>query len=104
MKPENYIFFSVLMYAVLVAALRAFAGTWQLPFFWIVLGLQVVIGVIGGKQLDPDLIAERMKPRGKDQDPHAQKILGVLFVLQMAVAALDVGRWHIADNIPMPLQ
>jgi protein-S-isoprenylcysteine O-methyltransferase Ste14 len=104
MNPQNYIFISVLMYAVLVPVIAAIAGTWQLPFFWIALALQLLIGVIGGKKLDPELIAERLKPKGKDQDPYAQLILGICFVLQFGLAALDVGRWHVADNIPMPLQ
>ena len=59
MKPENYVLISVLMYAGLVALVIALGRTWQLPFFWTVLGLQIIIGVIGGKKLDPDLIADR---------------------------------------------
>src|SRR6185437_9530871 len=81
----------------------AIAGTWRLPFFWAVFGSQLIICFLGIGMLDPDLIAERLRPRGKDEDPHARMVLSIILPACIFLAAADVGRWHIS-YIPTWLQ
>jgi len=80
------------------------AGTLNLPFFWAVFAVQVVFALVCFIVLDPELIAERLHPKGKDEDPHAQKILGALGVLLFIVAALDAGRFHFSNNVPVAVR
>jgi len=104
MNPRNYVVISILIYAVQVVVVRLIAGTWNLPFFWAAMLVQVVLGFWATAKLDPELLDERFKPKGKDEDPYGSAILTVFFVLQLAIAALDVGRLHIADTVPIALQ
>lgn len=92
------------MYGILAAITFLAAGRWDLPFFWIVFASQAVLGLIGMFTIDQDLISERIRPRGKDQDPYGPAILSVLFLLTLILAALDVGRWHISDHLPPSIQ
>jgi len=53
---------------------------------------------------DPGLLSERFRPKGKDSDPITRPLLTVLFVIHQSLAALDVGRLHISDRVPLILQ
>lgn len=90
----------VAMYVVLGALVCWLAGTWHLPGIWAVFVVQGIAGIIGLWTLDEELIKERLRPRGKDQDPFAPLILSILLLAMLAIAALDLGRWHISDNVP----
>lgn len=92
------------MYAGLVLFVFLAAGTIALPYFWAVLGIQFLFVILSLVILDRDLIKERVKPAGKDQDPSAPKLLSVLYLLHLLLAALDSGRMHISDNVPPPVQ
>jgi protein-S-isoprenylcysteine O-methyltransferase Ste14 len=94
----------VLLYAAIGYGVFLLAGRRDLPFFWAVLSSQILIGTVGSLMLSPELIAERVRPKGKDKDPFGVLVLSVLCVAQLAIAALDVGRWHITDNVPFTLQ
>jgi protein-S-isoprenylcysteine O-methyltransferase Ste14 len=91
------------MYAVFAGIAFLTAGTWKLPFFWAVLGTQWIIGLIALRFIDPDLISERMHPRGKDEDPFGRFVLAALFIAIFCVAAADVGHWHIS-HVPKAIQ
>ncbi len=80
------------------------AGTWRLPFFWAVLAVQLVLVSIGINFIDRELFSERLHPAGKDADPFGRLVLTVLFLLHFGLAALDVGRLHIADFVPVGVQ
>jgi protein-S-isoprenylcysteine O-methyltransferase Ste14 len=95
--------FGLLLYVVFGAISFAIAGTWRLPFFWAVFVSQLLICFVGVGLLDPDLIAERMRPRGKDEDPYARLVLSILLPASLFLAAADVGRWHIS-SVPVWLQ
>jgi protein-S-isoprenylcysteine O-methyltransferase Ste14 len=95
---------TLLMFAILAAFTSWLAGTWQLPFFWVVFATQAAIGLTGLFILDDELIKERIRPRGKDEDPWAPIILTVLCLAGLSLAALDVGRWHFSDDISPPIQ
>ncbi len=94
----------VLLYAAIGYLVFLLAGRRDLPFFWAVLISQLLIGIVASLMLSPELIAERARPKGKDKDPFGVLVLSVLCLAQLAVAALDLGRWHITDNVPFMLQ
>ncbi len=96
--------FSVAMFAALFFYVFALAGTKNLPFFWAVLGFQALAGLIGFFIIDPDLIKERVKPGGKDQDKFGVLIITILYLAHISWAALDVGRLHLSDFVGVPLQ
>ncbi len=78
------------------------AGTWSLPFFWAALGIQTLVLSIGAGFLDPALIDERLHPPGhQDKDTFGPLILGILYPAHLALAALDVGCWHLSDTVPL---
>jgi protein-S-isoprenylcysteine O-methyltransferase Ste14 len=70
----------------------------------VVFATQAAIGLTGLFILDDELIKERIRPRGKDEDPWAPIILTVLCLAGLSLAALDVGRWHFSDDISPPIQ
>jgi protein-S-isoprenylcysteine O-methyltransferase Ste14 len=96
--------FILLFYAVIASATFGIAGTFDLPFVWLVFALQIVVGLVSVFVLDPDLISERIKPRGKDEDKHAKWRLTILLVLNLVLTALDLGRFHLSDKIPPSMQ
>lgn len=75
------------------------AGTTELPFMWATLGLQLFLGLIAIAMVDPDLLKERIKPKGKDLDKFSVPALSVLYYGQLAFAAYDVGRLHLSDSV-----
>lgn len=104
MKRLGLCIIVVCMYGAIAGGAFAVAGRIDLPFFWSVFVMQILAGLVSVFVVDPDLFSERFKPRGKDEDPQARLLLSVLLVLNLLIAALDVGRFHISDNIPQLLQ
>ncbi len=94
----------IVLYAAIGSGLYALAGKQHLPFLWAVLGIQLAFSVIGIWLFPPELIRERMKPRGKDKDPFGTLILSVFFFAQLLIAVLDCTKWHLSDSVPLPLQ
>jgi|AGTN01.2.fsa_nt_gi Putative protein-S-isoprenylcysteine methyltransferase len=92
------------MYAGLVLFVFLAAGTIALPYFWAVLGIQFLFVILSLVILDRDLIQERIKPAGQDQDPSAPKLLSIFYMLHLLLAALDCGRLHLSDNVPPLVQ
>ncbi len=84
--------------------LFGFAGRWELPMFWTYLGVWLAAMVVGGLVVDPTLIQERMRPGPGGRDYATVIFLTVLWLAQCVVAALDVGRYHWSDNVPLSVQ
>jgi protein-S-isoprenylcysteine O-methyltransferase Ste14 len=89
----------LVFYAALAAACCLLAGTWRWANLWWVLGTQSLLGLLSLFMLSDELVAERMKPGGRDQDEGARRIV-YLFVGQLVVCALDAGRLHWGDSVP----
>ena len=104
MRRSLYILASAAGLVCFGAAIFWVAGNWHLPFFWAVLGLYLAASVVGIIILDPDLVSERIRPGGKDADPWGPPILTFLCLVHYVIAAIDVGRLHISDNLPLVLQ
>jgi protein-S-isoprenylcysteine O-methyltransferase Ste14 len=85
------------------------AGTLHWPAAWVFLATFAVIGVAGGSGLartDPALLAERMRPMMRAEQPVADKRFVVAFgftaLIWLVVIGLDA-RWH-ALGVPISLQ
>lgn len=94
----------ILIYALLATITCWIAGTCGLPFFFAVYAIQAVISLVGIFTLNEGLIKERIKPGGKDQDPFGPLVISCLFLALLIVGALDVGRLHYSDSIPVSMQ
>jgi protein-S-isoprenylcysteine O-methyltransferase Ste14 len=94
----------VLLYAALGYGLYLLSGKQSMPFLWAVLITQTLICIVGSLMLPPELIAERIKPKGKDKDPLGTLFLSIFCVAQLVFAVLDLSKWHLTDNVPMILQ
>jgi protein-S-isoprenylcysteine O-methyltransferase Ste14 len=90
--------------ALLGALLFGSAGRWDLPLFWAYLGLWTAAAVIGTFLADPTLAQERLRPGPGGQDYAAAIVLIPLWLGQHVVAALDVGRFHWSDTVPLAVQ
>jgi protein-S-isoprenylcysteine O-methyltransferase Ste14 len=96
----RYILFTILFFAGLTAGAFLLAGTWLLPAFWLVFAAQAVFSCWCILVLDPDLISERIRPKGEDLDRFGRPVLSALYLVQIGLAALDVGRLHFSDKVP----
>jgi protein-S-isoprenylcysteine O-methyltransferase Ste14 len=94
----------VFFYAAVGGCASLIAGRIDLPFFWAVFVVQMLVGLVSVFVLEPDLISERITPRGKDEDPRATLVLSILLLLGLVISAVDVGRFHVSDNVPQFLQ
>lgn len=90
------VFFGVLLFGL--------AGRLDIAAFWAYLLLFAVTMPVMYLAAGPELMRERIKPPpgGKDQ---LIRILAIPIMLgHLAIAGLDVGRFHWSDNVPLPLQ
>lgn len=94
---------SALFIPLCALALFASAGTLAIPEFWIYLGILVAIIVASFFCLDPDLARERLRPGGKKPPLAVWLFTGILFA-HWIIAALDRGRFHWTDTVPIWLQ
>ena len=85
---------------VLGGILFGCAGRMDLPFFWAFLGVWAAAMLVGVFVADPGLIQERMRPGPGGRDYASGYVLSILWLAQLIVAALDVGRYHWSDTVP----
>jgi len=95
---------SILICAVSAAVTFLIAGTVQLPLFWAVFIIQAIVSIVCIYLLDPALLNERLKPQGKDEDRFGRLIVTSLYLFTLIIPALDVGRLHISDKVPLIVQ
>lgn len=85
------------------------AGTLHWPAAWVFLATLAVIGITGGWWLartDPALLAERMRPLMRAEQPAADKKFIVVFGATALIWLIAIGfdaRWH-ASGVPIALQ
>jgi protein-S-isoprenylcysteine O-methyltransferase Ste14 len=90
--------------AVVGAVLFVAAGRTDLPFFWAYLGLWIAATVASGLVIDPTLVRERILPGAGARDVPFTGAFVLLALGQLAVAGLDVGRFHWSDTVPAAAQ
>lgn len=89
------------IYAIFATIVFKLAATYMLPFFWGILLIQAVVTVVALSILDPELLEERLKPKGKDLDPLCTPAICLLYPTAFVLAVLDGHRFHIADTVPV---
>ena len=65
----------VLGLGVLIGLLFGCAGRFNLPFFWAVLGLMIMVALIAIRTIDRGLLRERMKPAPGGIDRHIRAMI-----------------------------
>lgn len=89
---------------VLATLLFGAAGRWDLPFFWVYLGLGAGFAVAFLLVTDPGLQQERIG-RGSSRQGRGFRLLLAPFVLTtLLVAGLDAGRFHWSGPMPVGVQ
>jgi protein-S-isoprenylcysteine O-methyltransferase Ste14 len=94
---------SAVFLLVLAAALFVPAGRIDVVEFWVYLAIIAAISLVSLAILDPDLMAERMRPGGERVGARFLPLVVVMF-LHWIVAGLDRGRLHLGDDIPATLR
>ncbi len=79
----------VLGLGVLIGLLFGGAGRFNLPFFWAVLGLMIVVALIATRTIDRGLLRERMKPAPGGIDRHIRAMIMPFSLAHLALAGLD---------------
>jgi protein-S-isoprenylcysteine O-methyltransferase Ste14 len=93
--------------AVMGGVLFASAGRTDLPMFWaciVVLVVPSLIAVAVIYRRNPELLQERMRPGGSDQDKLSLPVLLAFFPVHWVIAGLDVGRYHWSGSVPIIVQ
>jgi protein-S-isoprenylcysteine O-methyltransferase Ste14 len=94
----------IVFIAVMGAVLFGCAGRWDLPLFWAYLGIWLATTAVAVFKVDPGLIRERTRPGPGGKDYATVYVLTVLWLGQLVVAALDVGRFHWSEAVPLAAQ
>jgi protein-S-isoprenylcysteine O-methyltransferase Ste14 len=90
--------------ALFGALMFACAGRWDLPLYWAYLGVWIASILVGSFIVDPTLIQERIRPGPGGKDYVTAIVFLPLWLGQGFVAALDVGRFHWSDTVPLAVQ
>jgi protein-S-isoprenylcysteine O-methyltransferase Ste14 len=95
---------SVAFMVVIGGFLFVSAGRLDLPMFWAYLGVWTVSALVGPLVVDPTLLKERIRPGPGGTDYLTPALATPVWLGQLAVAGLDVGRFHWSDNVPLFVQ
>lgn len=90
----------VLGCGVNVVVQYALTGRWDLPWVWATLAVGCLISLPAVLTIDPELARERRKPGPGGRDRLSVRLLMGLYVGQIVLAFLDVGRLHWSDTVP----
>lgn len=94
-----------LTYSTLLAGvLFGCAGRVDLPLFWVWLAVPLVTWVYVLRHMDPGLMQERLRPGPGGVDRALRIIIMPFALAHLAIAALDVGRFHWSDTVPFAVQ
>jgi protein-S-isoprenylcysteine O-methyltransferase Ste14 len=101
--PASMYLQTIGVFAVMVVAMFASAGTLSFVSFWIFIALMAAVFVASFLWVDPDLARERMRPGGQ-KPPLGLWLFTIVMILDWVIAGLDRGRYHWSDNVPDWLQ
>lgn len=90
--------------AVLVVLLFGLAGRWDLPMLWAYAGVYSALMLVGVFFIDPELGKERWRPGPGGTDRITRVVVGPVFMVHLGIGALDVGRFHWSDTIPLSVR
>ena len=89
---------------VVAGLLFGCAGRVDLPFFWAWLAVLVGGMVAAAQVMDPELRKERLRPGPGGTDRSLRLVFLPFIVAHIALAGLDVGRFHWSAPVPPTLQ
>ncbi|HEY9899603.1 MAG TPA: isoprenylcysteine carboxylmethyltransferase family protein [Pantanalinema sp.] len=104
MDRTKVVLISLLGTVVLAALMFGCAGRWELPNLWGYMVLTGIEALVLGLVIDPDLARERLHPGPGGHDWSGVWVMGLAYVMHLAIACLDVGRFHWSDTVPVALQ
>ena len=87
-------------WTVLSAIFVAVGRSIDLPRFWGFAGIWLGVALYGLLAVDPSLVKERRKPGGATIDPCALLAIRIVAVSSIAIALLDIDRFHWSDTVP----
>ena len=90
--------------ALFGALLFGLSGRRDLPMLWAFWGVCAVLALLVIITIDPELAKERRRPGPGGLDRRRRLFFGLLFVATLALASLDVGRFHWSDTVPLGAQ
>lgn len=97
MRVARWLFFT----GVFVLVLFGLAGRWDLPWLWTYTGVGSLASLAIGLTMDPELARERLHPAPGGVDRYRRIPFGLLFLSQLFIGVLDVGRFHWSDSVPL---
>jgi protein-S-isoprenylcysteine O-methyltransferase Ste14 len=85
----------------LAAILFGSAGRLDLPWFWALIGFNVVLMSTAARAIEPDLMWERLRPAPGGVDRSLRWLMLPFLLAQLIVAGLDVGRFGWSGPVPL---
>ncbi len=92
---------TVAMTAALGLIMFFAAGRWDLPMMWTWVGIVGAVMVAGFVMIEPGLLKERIRPGPGGRDGRVLIVLKLLAWASFIFAAVDVGRLHLSDTVPL---
>jgi protein-S-isoprenylcysteine O-methyltransferase Ste14 len=95
----------VLMIALMGAILFGATGRWDLPYFWIYLGLFFLFLASAILTTEEELLKERLRPAAASRDNLGllRVVAGIVFLTHWVIAGWEAGRSQ-SSNVPPVLQ
>jgi protein-S-isoprenylcysteine O-methyltransferase Ste14 len=90
--------------AVIGAILCGVAGRWDLPMLWAYAGVLGAVMVTVTALIDPGLVRERLRSGARRENRWGLIGLQLVGWAHLIFAALDVGRLHWSDGVPVGVQ
>ncbi len=91
----------VIVELLLTAILFGSAGRLDLPWFWALIGVHVVLMSAAIRAIDPDLMQERLRPAPGGEDRSLRWLMMPFLLAQVIVAGLDAGRFGWSGPVPL---
>jgi protein-S-isoprenylcysteine O-methyltransferase Ste14 len=95
---------SILFVGLLAGVLFGCAGRLDLPFFWVWIAVPAIAATFMLRHMDADLMKERLRPGPGGRDCCLRIVAAPFWLAHLVIAALDVGRFHWSDGVPLALQ
>src|SRR5438132_2743172 len=90
----------LLRWFVFIALFVWLGRTIGLARFWIFGLIFIAAAAYASAAVDPTLYAERLRPAGPTIDRDALRAIRLLAAAEVAIALLDIGRFHWSDTVP----
>ncbi len=91
----------VILELSLAAILFGSAGRLDLPWFWALIGFNIVLMSAAIRAIEPDLMRERLRPAPGGVDRSLRWLMMPFLLAQLIVAGLDVGRFGWSGPVPL---